>query len=132
MAVPVRPHCAGAVVTTPKALLKALDLRDGHRCAWHWEGVCDPETLSPHHRANRGHGGRKSLHRLSNLVWLCSSMNGLIESDADAAQAARGRGIKISSFTEPSSMPILHAVHGSVLLGDDGSVVPANELQVAS
>ena len=117
-------------MTTPKPLLRALDARDGHRCAWHWEGQCDPETFSPHHRANRGAGGRKSLNRLSNLVWLCSEVNGRIESDADAAEAARKRGVKISSFAEPSSVPIYHSVHGHVLLSDDGSVVP--ELREAS
>ena len=118
-------------MTTPKALLKALDLRDGHRCAWHWEGACDVETLSPHHRANRGHGGRRSLDRLSNLIWLCA-FNSLIESDADAARAARIRGIKISSFAEPSQVPIHHAVHGLCLLADDGSIVPVSELREAS
>jgi len=108
-------------VTTPKALLKALDLRDGRVCAWH--GVsCGEDTLSPHHRANRGAGGRPSMNRLSNLVWLCSHWNGLIESNADAAQVARDRGVKISSFAEPSRERIRHAVHGLVLLADDGSV----------
>ena len=114
-------------MSTPKALLQALDARDGRACAWHWVGACDPETLSPHHRANRGHGGRPSLNRLSNLVWLCSEMNGLVESSADAAQAARDRGIKISSFAEPSRERIRHAVHGRVFLNDDGTVSPCME-----
>lgn len=62
------------------------------------------------------------MDRLSNLIWLCSHMNGLIESNADAAQVARDRGVKISSFAEPSRERIRHAVHGLVLLADDGSV----------
>lgn len=119
-------------MSTPKPLLKALDLRDGHRCAWHPAGMCDAETLVPQHRANRGHGGRKSLHRLSNLIWLCSRLNSEIESDAVTAVLARRTGIKISSFAEPSSVPIHHSVHGLVTLGDDGSVVPAVELREAS
>lgn len=115
-------------MTTPKALLKALDLRDGHRCAWHQPGQCDPETLVPQHRANRGHGGRKSLHRLSNLIWLCSRVNGEIESDAVTAVLARRTGVKISSFAEPSEVPILHAVHGLVLLDDVGGMSQVSDM----
>lgn len=106
-------------MTTPKALLKALDARDGHQCAWHWAGACDTSTLSPHHRANRGMGGRQSMHRLSNLVWLCSDMNGRVESDAALAEVARGRGIKVRSHDDPAAVPIVHAVHGRVMLSDD-------------
>lgn len=109
-------------MSTPAALLKGLEARDGHRCAWHWEGACDPATLVPHHRSNRGMGGSRSKNRLSNLVWLCSDMNGLIESDSTYAESARGRGIKVSSHAEPSHEPIIHAVHGRCLLNDDGSV----------
>lgn len=112
---------------TPKPLLKALDARDGHRCAWHFEGWCDTETLAPQHRANRGMGGRKSLHRLSNLVWLCSEMNGLIESHAGVARKALERGIKISSHAEPSMVRVRHAVHGWVLLDDNGGITRIQE-----
>jgi len=104
------------------ALLRALELRDGRRCAWHFAGACNPDTLVPHHRANRGMGGSKSKDRISNLVWLCSSMNGLVESDPDYAEAARKRGIKISSHDDPSHVLIQHAVHGRVLLDDFGGV----------
>lgn len=104
-------------MTVPKKLLAGLDARDGHRCA-----MCGTEsdTLVPHHRANRGMGGRKSLDRLSNLVWLCSGENGLVESDPEMAAIARAKGIKISSHDEPSFVPIHHAVHGRVLLDDYG------------
>lgn len=105
-------------MTTPKRLLKALDARDGHQCAWHPVGMCDPETLVPQHRAGRGAGGRPSLNRMSNLIWLCL-LNGLIESDALLADLARDRGVKLRSHDEPSLMPIRHAVHGLVLLHDD-------------
>lgn len=108
-------------MSTPKALLRALDARDGRACAWHGFG-CGVETLVPQHRANRGHGGRKSLNRLSNLVWLCSFINTDIETTAVTAALARRTGIKISSHSEPSLEPIHHAIHGFVLLGDDGSV----------
>lgn len=106
-------------MSVPKRLLAGLDDRDGHRCA-----MCGAEsdTLVPHHRANRGMGGRKSLNRLSALIWLCSLENGLVESDPEMAVIARAMGIKISSHDEPSHVPIHHAVHGLVLLDDDGAV----------
>lgn len=58
--------------TVTAALRRAMDARDGHRCAWpdYWHAGCAAETLVPHHRVNRGMGGRPSLNRLSNLVWL--------------------------------------------------------------
>jgi len=109
-------------MTVSKRLLTALDTRDGHRCAWHPANICDPETLVPHHRANRGMGGRKTLDRLSNLVWLCSEINGLIEDIEAFAETARLYGIKISSHAEPSHETLFHAVHGRCLLDDDGGV----------
>jgi len=89
------------------------------RCA-----LCGDEnlTLVPHHRANRGMGGRKSMDRLSNVVWLCALENGALESEPELAVIARTKGIKISSHEEPSHAPIFHAVHGRVLLDDDGGV----------
>jgi len=67
-------------------------------------------------------GGRRGKHRLSNVVWLESSLNGLIESDPEYQAEAVRRGIKVSGFEEPSHVPIVHAVHGRCLLADDGTV----------
>jgi len=106
-------------MTTPKALLKGLEARDGHRSAWTGN---DDETLVPQDRSNRGMGGYRGNNRLSNFVWLESHINGLIESDAEWAAEARRRGIKISRYDEPSHTPIDHAVHGRCLLADDGSI----------
>ena len=110
------------MTATPRSLLRALTTRDGHVCAWH--GVsCGTESLVPHHRANRGMGGRKSANRLSNLVWLCSEMNGLIESDPLLADLARRKGLKISSHDNPEHVPIRHFMYGLCLLQDDGTIV---------
>lgn len=114
------------MTVTPRPLLRALDARDGHRCAWHKDDEkeqCDPETLVPQHRGNRGMGGFKSANRLSNLVWLDSAKNLEAESDPVVAAEARRRGIKISRYDNPEHTPIEHAVHGRALLLDDGSVV---------
>lgn len=114
--------------TTPKPVLAELDRRDGHVCAW--TGV-DMGRLVPQHR-QRGMGGRANLHRLSNLVWLDSLINGLIESDPVMQAEALRRGIKISLHADPQEEPIEHAVLGRVRLKDDGTwvpdrVVPVNE-----
>lgn len=105
-------------MSTPKALLKALEARDGHVSAWTGD---DCPELVPQHRQG-GMGGRRGKHRLSNLVWLESAINGLIESDPEWQAEAVRSGIKVSGFDEPSHVPIVHAVHGTVLLSDDGGV----------
>jgi len=107
-------------MTTPKALLKALDARDGRVCAWH--GVsCGEDTLVPQHRGNRGMGGRKSGHQIANLLWLCSAINTDVETTAVTAALARRSGIKISSHEDPTKVAVDHAVHGRVYLHDDGT-----------
>lgn len=112
------------MTATPKALLKALTHRDGHRSAWTGDDV---DTLVPQHRYG-GQGGRKGKQRLSVVVWLESEINGLIESSSEWQAEAIRRGVKISGFTkDPQTVPILHAVHGLCLLGDGGSVKPVGE-----
>lgn len=106
---------------TPKATLRMLDERDGHRCAW---TGAESDTLVPQHRAG-GMGGSPSKHRASNVVWLDSVINGLIESDIEMQREAYRRGIKISKFEDPTQSPIEHAVHGRVVLDDEGGWAPA-------
>lgn len=117
------------MTAVPKRVLRALDARDGHACSWHWAGACDTDTLVPHHRMNRGHGGSRNGDVLSNLVWLCSGMNGLIESDAELARRARRRGIKVprNGWFDAADVPILHAVHGWCVLTVDGRAEPVSE-----
>lgn len=103
---------------TPAQRMKALNLRDGHHCAWCGQ---DNETLVPHHRANRGMGGNKTADTIANLVWLCADTNGLLESDANYAAMAHNRGIKLKSWQNPATTPINHYVHGWVLLTVDGT-----------
>ena len=96
-------------------------------CVWHGAG-CDPVTLVPQHRGGRGIGGDKSRDkerdRLSNLVVLCSELNGLIETDPELASEARKRGIKISKFIDPTTMYLDHARYGVVYLDDAGGWRP--------
>ena len=102
----------------PKTLLAELDARDTHVCAW--TGI-DTGRLVPQHRQG-GMGGRKGKHRLSNLVWLDSLLNGLIESDPVYQAEALHRGIKISLHADPLKVPVEHVIHGLVYLDDAGNV----------
>lgn len=106
-------------MATPERVLRAIEKRDGGRnCAWPDPHPCDPETVVPQHRAG-GMGGGKSKHRLSNVIWLCSRINGLIEDDAAWAADARSRGIKISKFDDPQRKPVQYP-DGLFFLWDDG------------
>lgn len=104
-------------MSTPKRVLRAVDERDGRECVWHGES-CGTDTLVPQHRQG-GMGGSKRKHRLSNVIWLCSLLNGHIESDPALAQEARDRGIKISQHDDPRYVPVTYP-HGSAWLTDDG------------
>lgn len=76
--------------------------RDGYRCIRCGRGG---DTLVPNHRANRGHGGSKLAERPSNVVVMCSDCNGMIESDAMAAQQARDNGWKLQRHEDPETEP---------------------------
>ena len=102
---------------TPKQFQVFLD-RDGHACL-HC-GLQD-DTLIPQHRAGKGMGSVKSRRtRLSNIIVLCSAMNSLIESDADAAEEARRNGWKISGYADPLTVPVRDAAGVWWLLDDFG------------
>lgn len=64
------------------------------------------DDLVPNHRANRGMGGSKLRERPSNVVVLCSLLNGLIESDAQMAMDARWHGWKIETWEDPLEVPV--------------------------
>lgn len=65
-------------------------------------------------------GGSKTKHRASNLLWLCSLTNGLIESDADLGQEARERGIKVPFWADTTITPVLYPDGRWYLLDDIG------------
>lgn len=90
------------MTATPKALLRALEQRDGHVSCWTGE---DCPELVPQHRQG-GIGGRRDKHRLENVVWLESSLNSLIESDPGYQRQAVRRGIKVPSWLDPSHVPV--------------------------
>lgn len=61
------------------------------------------EAVAPNHRINRGMGGAgKSASRPSNLVVLCSLVNGLIESDSVWRAKALEFGWKLERWQNPA------------------------------
>jgi hypothetical protein len=90
--------------------------RDGGRCVH-----CGTTGgLVPQHRAGRGAGGSRSLNRPSNIIVLCSSLNGLIEHDADTAHWAFGYGWHLKRWQNPLEVPVKYATDGGLwLLRDD-------------
>ncbi|TXK17388.1 hypothetical protein [Homoserinibacter sp. GY 40078] len=114
----------------PKALLDALDERDGHVSSWtgrEYVRGSDSDVLVPQHRQG-GMGGRPDKHRIENLVWLESAINGLITSDANFQTEAMRRGIAISLHADARHVPVLHAAHGGeVWLTADGRAAPTDQ-----
>jgi hypothetical protein len=102
---------------TPKQFRKFLD-RDGGciHCG-------ETDAVAPHHRLNRGMGGSKSRDTASNIVVLCSTMNNLVESNADVAERARENGWKLRNGQNPRTTPIwLPRLGFWALLNDDYDV----------
>ncbi len=98
---------------TPKQFAKFLT-RDGS--CWH----CGADTdLIPHHRVNRGMGGSKSLDKPSNIISMCSLINGLMESDPIVAQMAREWGWKLESWQKTTDVPVYNAYTGQTFFLDD-------------
>lgn len=66
----------------------------------------ETEAVAPNHRANRGMGGSKARDVPSNIVVLCSSLNGLIESDDRWARVAKEYGWKLETWQNPAEIPV--------------------------
>ena len=94
--------------------------RDGYMCV----DCGTPYTLTIQHRANRGMGGSKNLDRMSNLITMCVTHNGLLESDAEYAGRGREYGWKVhrNRTVAPEDVPVFYRpLQAWVYLGDDGS-----------
>ena len=109
----------------PLPVLRKLTARDGHECAM--TGT-DTDRLVPQHRRG-GMGGRANKHRLSNLVWLDSIANGLIESDRALQSVAKAWGVKISIHAATEDIPVFfpHRHAWFRLVGDTRIPVTALE-----
>lgn len=119
---------------TPATVALVIE-RDQGRCAKCGDQVRGERgrDWSVHHRLPRGSGGTKLTHvnAPGNLILLCGSgvieharrsCHGQLEAERIAAQEAGF--IVRHGITKPTNVPILHSVHGLVLLTDDGRVIP--------
>jgi hypothetical protein len=94
---------------TPKQFERYLR-RDKGRC---WHCGSDGADLIPHHRLNRGFGGKNAkADGPANIIVMCAQFNGLMESDASSAAEARRYGWKIESWQQPDFVPIYEAATG--------------------
>lgn len=66
------------------------------------------ESVSPHHRLNRGMGGSKVRDVPSNIIVICSDLNNRMESDAGTAQRAILLGWKLKLGADPRAVPVRH------------------------
>jgi hypothetical protein len=101
----------------PTPMLRKLTDRDGHTCIM---TSTDTDRLVPQHRQG-GMGGRRNKHRLPNLVWLDSILNGLITSDADLQAIAKAWGVAISLHADAEEIPVfIQHEHAWFLLRGEG------------
>jgi hypothetical protein len=98
---------------TPEQTATCL-FRDGHKCA-----MCGRRATTANHRANRGAGGHRGSNGLANACAICTDCNGLIESDAALADVARARGVKLSRYDDPTTVPYLSPLYAVPVLLDD-------------
>lgn len=94
--------------------------RDGYMCV----DCGTMSMLTIQHRVNRGMGGSKNLDRMSNLITMCVTHNGLLESEAEYAERGRKYGWKVhrNRTVAPEDVPVFYrALRTWVYLGDDGS-----------
>lgn len=77
------------------------------------------DAVAPHHRRNRGMGGSKDRDTPSNIVVLCSVLNGLLESDPHWARKARDWGWKLTAGQDPTTTPVWIPVEGAWFTFDD-------------
>ena len=112
-----------------RGTVQAIWDRDEGKCAWCGTPIVGERGLnwSVHHREPRGMGGTTSgyVSRPSNGVLLhgsgTTSCHAEVESDR-AEAIEKGFLISRIGVERPANVPINHAVHGRVLLSDDGTI----------
>jgi hypothetical protein len=104
--------------TGPSAkVLVAVKARSGGRCEFPY--LCPLPSVHTHHRRPRRMGGSSdpATNLPSNLLRLCLAHHEWAE--ANRAEALR-LGLLVHANADPAHVPVLHAVHGWVLLTPAG------------
>jgi hypothetical protein len=104
----------------PAPVLETVRARSGGAC----EGCHAREASEMHHRRFRSRGGQ---HTAANLLHLCGWGNHTGCHGIAHSQAGHDKGWSVNSWADPAATPIEHAVHGLVLLDDDGGVHKTQE-----
>lgn len=98
-----------ACCENPISGISGIDYSIQHRVARGDGGTSDPATNSP-----------------ANLILLCGSATTGCHSLAESRDSAMHRlGFRLEHWQKPAETPVAHALHGWVLLTDDGSWEPA-------
>lgn len=80
----------------------------------------DGPDVVPHHRLNRGMGSAKSRHVPSNIVAMCSLVNGWMEdSKGDGRAMIEAYGWKLRDGQDPRLTPVWNAHLNKWFLLDD-------------
>lgn len=94
---------------TPAIAILALDRRDAIRGRACVLSAVQSDRVVPQHRQG-GMGGRANKHRLPNLLWIDSILNGLIETDAEWAKLALAWGVKVPIWVhDVAQVPVYFA-----------------------
>lgn len=97
--------------------------RDQGCCARCGQGLSRPrsDTYDMHHRRPRGSGGTtvRWVNLPANGVLLCTRCHALVEAYRNEARD-EGYLVRLNGRLTASEVPLKHALHGWVLLHDDG------------
>ncbi|QKW15327.1 HNH endonuclease [Verrucosispora sp. NA02020] len=112
-----------------KGTVATVVARDFGRCARCGGPVSGQRGVdySVHHRRARAMGGtvRPDTNEPQNLLLLCGSAtspDGCHHRVESSRAEAYELGFLVRQAQDPAEVPVLHAVHGRVLLADDGTV----------
>lgn len=99
-------------------LRKLIFTRDNETCV-----ACGTsQSLTIHHRINRGAGGSKLFDKPAFLLTICITCNGLFESDSNVAAKARELGYKLHRnhrpTPDPTAIPVFYKSEGDWYLLD--------------
>lgn len=94
-------------------------MREGNICAMFGANPnCERQASTANHRLNRSTGGTDATENGCAICWRC---NGDIESDAELAEIARQRGVKLRAGDNPRTVALWCSFYGQwvQLVGDD-------------
>jgi hypothetical protein len=118
---PRRPRDTGPDAETV-ALVWSRDHGRCVRCGGVLAGTRGFDWSMQHRRARQGTDRRPDTNQPTNLILLCGSATTRCHGHVESFRAeARQYGWAIRQNDDPAVMPVLHALHGWVLLAADGT-----------